>query len=452
MERGGFLESGATNTVAGKIWFNSYINSLNSEEKSKMQHHVGTNIYRFSDGNLVQAVENVDLPRAMGSKHVILNTNIVPSVIPLLLSRKSMKRAVMTIDFKNDQAIAFGEQIQLMNTKSGHYTILIRPYNTILNNIATGTNTAVVLKATNKTKTEIAQKVHRQFAHPLSDKLLKLLNSAGDPWKNDEKLKTLIKKISAECQIFQLYNRAPPRPIVGLPMATAFQECVLMDLKFYKGKILFHLIDHETRLSTSTFVPSKEPNVIINAIFRSWIQIFGAPEKFLTDNGGEFASAEFLEMCEAMNITVKVTAAEPPFSNGLVEKQNVIIADMMNKTLEESQIILDLALSWCMNAKNSLANVHGFSPFQLTLRQNLKLPSTFIDKPPALTPSNTSKILTGNLAALHKDRKAVVSCKHSERIQRALSNNIRTSGDTKYVSSNISKERMIRDGKDPGRF
>ena len=42
-----------------------------------MQHHVGTNIYRFSDGNLVQAVENVDLPRAMGSKHVILNTNMV---------------------------------------------------------------------------------------------------------------------------------------------------------------------------------------------------------------------------------------------------------------------------------------------------------------------------------------------------------------------------------------
>ena len=50
-----------------------------------------------------------------------------------------------------------------------------------------------------------------------------------------------------------------------------------------------------------------------------------------------------------------------------------------------------------------------------------------------MTPSNTSKILTGNLFALHKDREAVVSCKHSEKIQRVLSNNIRTSGDTKYV-------------------
>ena len=111
-----------------------------------------------------------------------------------------MKRAGMTIDFKNNQAIAFGEQIQFMKTNPGHYTIPILPYNTILN-IATGTNTAVVLIATSKTKTKIVQKLHHQSAHPSSDKLMKLLNSAGDIWKNDEQLKMLTKKISAECQI-----------------------------------------------------------------------------------------------------------------------------------------------------------------------------------------------------------------------------------------------------------
>ena len=82
---------------------------MNSEEKSKIQYHAGTNIYRFGDGNFVQAVENVDLSIAMGSKHVMLNTNIVLSDIPLLLSRMSIKRAAMTIDFKNDQAITFRE-------------------------------------------------------------------------------------------------------------------------------------------------------------------------------------------------------------------------------------------------------------------------------------------------------------------------------------------------------
>ena len=49
-------------------------------------------------------------------------------------------------------------------------------------------------------------------------------------------------------------------------------------------------------------------------------------------------------MCEAMNITVKVTGAESPFSNGLVERHNFIITDMMDKTLEESQFSLNLVL------------------------------------------------------------------------------------------------------------
>ena len=46
-----------------------------------------------------------------------------------------------------------------------------------------------------------------------------------------------------------------------------------------------------------------------------WIQIHGAPEKFLTGNRGEFANSQFVEMCETMNITVQITAAESPFSN-----------------------------------------------------------------------------------------------------------------------------------------
>ena len=105
----------------------------------------------------------------MGSKHVMLNIDIVPSDIPLLLYRKSMKRAGMTVNFKNNQAITFGEQIQLMNTKSGNYTLRIYPYNTILKHITTGTNTAVVLIPINKAKTEIVQKLNRQFAHSSSN-------------------------------------------------------------------------------------------------------------------------------------------------------------------------------------------------------------------------------------------------------------------------------------------
>ena len=45
----------------------------------------------------------------------------------------------------------------------------------------------------------------------------------------------------------------------------------------------------------------------------------------------------------------------------------MIIANMLDKILEDQQLDLDITLPWCLNAKNSLANIHGFSPFQLIL-------------------------------------------------------------------------------------
>ena len=140
-------------------------------------------------------------------------------------------------------------------------------------------------------------------------------------------------------------------------------------------------------------------------------------------------------MIESMNITVKVTMS--PFrnslleSNSLLERHNLIIADMIDKVLEESKHLdMDLTLAWCLNAKNSQANVHGFSTFQLVFGQNPKLPSTSINKPPALIQHDTSEILTDNVTVLQKARQAFIISESSEEIQRA-SNNIQTSEDTK---------------------
>ena len=106
------------------------------------------------------------------------------------------------------------------------------------------------------------------------------MNSAGDPWKDDDELKSLIKKASDKCQIFQVYGKALPRLVVGLPMATTFQVCVAMDLKFYNGNILLHLLNHATKLSSSKIIKSKESKEIIDNIFKIWIQIYGALENF----------------------------------------------------------------------------------------------------------------------------------------------------------------------------
>eukprot|EP00111_Clytia_hemisphaerica_P021079 TCONS_00062116-protein len=106
-------------------------------------------------------------------------------------------------------------------------------------------------------------------------------------------------------------------------------ETVAMDLKEWKegsSKTWFlHLVDHATRYSASSVIKSKKKEVIVGQLFDIWIKIFGYPNKFLVDNGGEFDNQEFQDFCENLNIKIKTTAAESPWSNGLVERHNGII-------------------------------------------------------------------------------------------------------------------------------
>ena len=43
-------------------------------------------------------------------------------------------------------------------------------------------------------------------------------------------------------------------------------------------------------------------------MFRTWIDIYGSPDKMLIDNGGEWANKDFIDMCEYLGINIKKTA------------------------------------------------------------------------------------------------------------------------------------------------
>lgn len=197
-----------------------------------------------------------------------------------------------------------------------------------------------------------------------------------------------------------------------------------MDLKNFKSHIILHLIDHVTRFSMATVVKSKERDEIIKHLFKSWISIFGAPSKFFSDNGGEFSNEDFNAMCEAYNISVKKTAAEATFSNGLMERHNAILEEMLLKTYDECNGNIDIALQWVINAKNSLSNVHGFSPYQMVFGINPRLPNTLINKPPALEKLSESKLVSKHLQNMHTARRAFIESESSEKISRALRHNL----------------------------
>ena len=144
------------------------------------------------------------------------------------------------------------------------------------------------------------------------------------------------------------------------------------------------MVDHATRYSAVALTSSKQKEVIIVKILKHWIGIFGTPNFFLSDNGGEFNNELFREMGEQLNINIKTTAAESPWFKSIAVKQNGAIGNMMEKVMSEVGCSLEVALAWCISAKNSLLNSYGYSPNQLVFGYYPNFPSVMRNKPPAL--------------------------------------------------------------------
>ncbi|XP_024125019.2 uncharacterized protein LOC112144625 [Oryzias melastigma] len=426
------IDTACTRTVCGEKWLESYIKDLNRSQIHKMMQTESQSCrpFRFGDGQVVYSNRKVKLPAKIGQTKCHIESEVVPADIPLLLSKMSLKRAGTVLDMENDRVVMFKEQIPLELTSSGHYCVDIRDETAeVTYSEAESEVLVVTAEMSPKEKQKILLKLHKQFGHASADRLQRLIQSSGN---NDKDCLSILQQIIHECEICQKHQRSKPKPAVGLPMASEYNETVAMDLhELEPGVWYLHIIDHFTRFSAGNIVRSKKPSEIINSFIHSWISVHGAPKRIYTDNGGEFNNEEVRNMAESFNIETKTTAGYSPWSNGLLERHNMTLTEILLKVRKENGCSWQTALDWALMAKNSMINVHGYSPHQLVFGQNPNLPSVLVDKPPALQDVSTNTRVGQHLAVLHASRKAFTEVECSERIRRALRKQIRPT-DEKY--------------------
>ena len=236
-----------------------------------------------------------------------------------------------------------------------------------------------------------------------------------------------LKDHADNCATCVKYKRKNARPVVGMLLSKEFNGTLAMDLKQYEKRYILHIIDLATRYSNAVMIESKKKEVIVEKIITAWINIFGVPDRILSDNGGEFNNDELQNMSENLNIEITTTAAESPWSNGVCERRNTVIGNMINKIKNETDCTTEVALAWAINAKNYLHNVYGFSPSQLVFGKNPNLPTVLNDKLPSLEGKTSSEVVATHINVKHEARKAFIECEASEKIRRALRHNIRES-------------------------
>ena len=74
---------------------------------------------------LLNALHSVKIPAIIRTHNFEIETDVVENDIPLLFSKLPMKRANMKLNFQNNTINIFDENIPLITTNSGHYTIPI---------------------------------------------------------------------------------------------------------------------------------------------------------------------------------------------------------------------------------------------------------------------------------------------------------------------------------------
>ncbi|MEL7342919.1 MAG: hypothetical protein AAGM67_20720, partial [Bacteroidota bacterium] len=263
-----------------------YLEGLPETSRQKVEYEDSASRFKFGSSQLYESMYKVMLPAQIGNTNLAIKTDVVEADIPLLLSKNAMKKAGTQIDFVTDKVTMFGEEQDVVVTTSGHYAIPLNNSLGILRKIEKSEKVKITLVAEKEEdKHKMALKLHSQFGHAGKDKLMRLIRRAGRG--DDKDLVKNLELVEKECTICMQYAKPGPRPVVGLPHATQFNQTVAMDLFFFQGKPVLHLIDHLTRFSAARICNSKKPRDIINAICDSWISIFGPPRKFLSDNGGE---------------------------------------------------------------------------------------------------------------------------------------------------------------------
>ena len=179
-------------------------------------------------------------------------------------------------------------------------------------------------KKTIKEKHEIATKLHSQSGHPVdSIKLKQLLKDANI---TDKELDAQIDSVTDNCDTCDSYRKVRSRPVVSLPSAHDFNDCLALDLKFWniqhRQYTVLHMIDVFSHFNQATLISSKHKDIIVHAILKNWISIFGVPQSIFSDNGSELDNHLLRNVPELLGTRVITTAAYSPWSNGIVEQHN----------------------------------------------------------------------------------------------------------------------------------
>jgi hypothetical protein len=135
------------------------------------------------------------------------------------------------------------------------------------------------------------------------------------------------------------------------------------------------IVDQFTKWVEAVALPDQTAETVARAAVDSFFARFGCPLEITTDQGANFTSQLFTDMCRWLGIAKKRTTPYHPSANGQVERANRTILQMIRCTIEGGQAHWDDRLQQLIGAMRCTVNRStGFTPNRLMLGREVCQP------------------------------------------------------------------------------
>lgn len=125
-------------------------------------------------------------------------------------------------------------------------------------------------------------------------------------------------------------------------------------------------IDHLTRYAETAALPSATSRDVASFLLRRFVLRHGAPRELLSDRGRVFLADVIEKLLAECRIIHRCTTAYHPQTNGLTERFNRTLGDMISMYVASNHIDWDVILPYVTYAYNTAPQTTtGFSPFFL---------------------------------------------------------------------------------------
>ena len=193
-----------------------------------------------------------------------------------------------------------------------------------------------------------------------------------------------IKRYVASCDVCQRTSpkgRTPTVPLGKQSTIDVMFKKVAVDIigpiepmSESKKRYILVMIDYNTRYPEAVALKDIHASTVATALWEMWTRL-GIPDTIVTDQGKQFTSKLMREVNELLRIQHNTTAPFHPQANGLVEKFNGTLKNMIKKLALEEPKKWDTILPAILFAYREVPQSSlGFSPFEMLYGHKVKGP------------------------------------------------------------------------------